>query len=433
MKRARIPSLDGVRAISILLVIAGHWRETHTTGVTADIAGAFANLGVRIFFVLSGYLITRLLLEEQATTGAISLRQFYHRRARRILPASLFFMLTVFIWYHRELHWQHALAALLYVTNFDPGHPWFLGHLWSLSVEEQFYLLWPAVFKKWQAHRAAILVVVIAIAPVYRIAGHLAGWHGRADETFPAVADVLAVGCLTAVLTSVLSSQFSVLSKPAVIPNLISRVIPNLNSDVIPDSSSVVIPDLNPDVIPNVRAARVRACPELAEGNLLLRATSNGWLASAMLASVVAVPIYTGALHFHLTPLLLFAGWPLLHASIAGLLLHVIRKPYWLLNIRPMVWLGKISYSLYLWQQLFAFGPHPRPAAWLGMALVMACLSYYAVEQPMLGINKTEKRSPAEPAEANPEVGTLYARQVAEKLENKAAPWKSGPSGPLPR
>jgi peptidoglycan/LPS O-acetylase OafA/YrhL len=157
MKRTRIPSLDGVRAISILLVIAGHWTETHTTGVKADIAGAFANLGVRIFFVLSGYLITRLLLEEQATTGEISLRQFYLRRARRILPASLFFMLTVFIWYHRELRWQHALAALLYVTNFDPGHPWFLGHLWSLSVEEQFYFLWPAVFKKWQAHRAPIL------------------------------------------------------------------------------------------------------------------------------------------------------------------------------------------------------------------------------------------------------------------------------------
>jgi peptidoglycan/LPS O-acetylase OafA/YrhL len=368
MSRARIPSLDGVRAISILLVIAGHWTETHSAGAAADIAGAFANLGVRIFFVLSGYLITWLLLEERANTGSISLRDFYARRARRILPASMFFMLAAFLVYHRELRWPHAVAALLYVTNFDPGHPWFLGHLWSLSVEEQFYMLWPAALRKWQAHRATILGIVIAIAPLYRVACHVAGWHGRADETFPAVADILAVGCLTAIL----SSQLPVLSKP----------------HITPDSTPHIIPNSQPHVTPNAREARVR--------NLLLRLTSNAWLALAMLAAVVAVPIYAGALRFHLTPLLLFVGWPLLHASIAGLLLHVIRRPYGLLNARPMVWLGKISYSLYLWQQLFAFGPHPRPIWWLGLALTMASVSYYVVERPMLGISFAPERRPEE-------------------------------------
>jgi peptidoglycan/LPS O-acetylase OafA/YrhL len=388
MSRARIPSLDGVRAISIVLVIAGHWTETHSGGTKADIAGAFANLGVRIFFVLSGYLITRLLLEKQAGTETIGLRQFYARRTRRIFPAALFFMLTVFVLYRRELRWQHALAALFYVTNFDPGHPWFLGHLWSLSVEEQFYLLWPAVLEKWRPYRRAILAFVIVQAPIYRVACHLAGWHGQADETFPAVADILAVGCLTAVL----SSPFSVPSRTLVIPNAL----------------------LKPFVIPNAREARVR--------NLLLEAAGNAWLAWAMLAIVIAVPVYTGILHFHLTALLLFVAWPLLHVSIAGLLLHVIQRPYAWLNLRPVAWLGTMSYSLYLWQQLFAFGPHPRPAARLTWAVVIACVSYYGVERPMLRI----KFSSANGSEAAASTSTEEVLPLAaHRIQGNATAWQN--------
>jgi len=314
----RIPSLDGLRAISIALVVIGHWAELR---YHSDIAGAFANLGVRIFFILSGYLITTLLLKEHGKTATINLREFYIRRAYRILPAAYFFMLAAFIIFWGDLRWIHMAAAALYVANFDFTHPWFLGHLWSLSVEEQFYFLWPGVLKKWFRHRVRILISVVAFAPVYRIACHLLGLHGRADETFPAVADILAVGCLLALFSTRL---------------------------------------------PKIKVS---------------------W-AAAMIFPVVLVPIYLGALRFHLTTVLLFVLWPVMHLSIAGLVAHAVQRAYWILNVKPVVWLGKISYSLYLWQQLFAYGQHPRPWYFMFAAVAMASASYYLVEMPMLRLRE---------------------------------------------
>ena len=191
----RIPSLDGLRAISILLVVVGHWLSLH---YRSQAALSYAILGVRIFFIISGYLITTLLLTEHAKTLTISLRDFYVRRAYRILPAAAVFMLAVFVIYRHELRWYHAVAAALYLANFDPKRPWFLGHLWSLSVEEQFYFLWPSVLRKWYRHRVKILLAVVAMAPVYRIICY--ALKLGADETFPAVADNLAIGCLLAIL-----------------------------------------------------------------------------------------------------------------------------------------------------------------------------------------------------------------------------------------
>lgn len=317
----RIPSLDGLRAISIALVVVGHWAELR---YHSDIAGAFANLGVRIFFIISGYLITTLLLREHEKTSTIALRDFYVRRGYRILPAAIVFMAPVFLIFRNELTWYHAAAAAMYLTNFDFAHPWFLGHLWSLSVEEQFYLLWPSVLKRWHAHRKELLLGVVAFAPLYRVGCHFLGWHGQADETFPAVADILAVGCLLAVFAQ--------------------------------------------------RAPRIR----------------RRW-AALMVVPVMLVPAYLGVLHFHLTPLLLFVLWPAMHASIAGLLLHVVRHPYRFLNFAPVVWLGKVSYSLYLWQQVFVFGVRPRPWYFALFALGLASASYYLVEKPMLRMR--EKRS----------------------------------------
>jgi peptidoglycan/LPS O-acetylase OafA/YrhL len=335
MKRipSRIPSLDGLRAISISLVVVGHWAELK---YHSDIAGAFANLGVRIFFIISGYLITTLLLKEHAKTSTIELREFYMRRAYRILPAAFAFMLPVFLIFWHELRWYHMIAAAVYVTNFDFAHPWFLGHLWSLSVEEQFYFLWPGVLKRWFRHRIEILAGVIAFAPLYRVACHFLGLHGRADETFPAVADILAIGCLLAIATAPTPARFSA---------LVSKI-------------------------------------------------KSKW-ALLMVLPVALVPVYAATLHFHITALLLLVLWPLMHFSIAGLLLHVVQRPYWILNVQPVAWLGKISYSLYLWQQLFVFGrqagQHARPLYSVLFAVGLASASYYLVEQPMLRLR--EKRS----------------------------------------
>ena len=240
------------------------------------------------------------------------------------------FMLSVFVIFRRELRWYHMAAAALYMANFDYAHPWFLGHLWSLSVEEQFYFLWPSVLKKWYQHRVAILIGVVAFAPLYRVACHFLQLHGRAEETFPAVADILAIGCLLAIL---------------------GKRVPPIKS--------------------------VWALP--------------------MLLPVVLVPLYVGALRFHTTPVLLFVLWPLMHVSIAALLLHVVQNPYWILNVRPVVWLGKISYSLYLWQQLFAYGTHHRPWYLVLAALGLASISYYSVEQPMLRLR--ERRTAAQKLE----------------------------------
>jgi len=328
----RIPSLDGLRAISISLVVVGHWAELR---YHSDVAGAFANLGVRIFFIISGYLITTLLLKEHTKTSTIGLKEFYIRRAYRILPASFAFMLIVFVIFRHDLRWYHAAAAVLYLANFDFMHPWYLGHLWSLSVEEQFYFLWPGVLKKWYRQRAAILFGVCALAPLYRIACHLAGLHGQADETFPAVADTLAIGCLLAIFAGKMS--------------------------------------------------RIR-----------------GIWAVGMMLPVIFVPAYAGRLHFHITAALLIVLWPAMHLSIAGLLLHTVQRSYRFLNVQPIVWLGKISYSLYLWQQLFVFGKAGRPWYFAIFAIGMATASYHFVELPMLRLreNRTERERTAYAAAA---------------------------------
>jgi peptidoglycan/LPS O-acetylase OafA/YrhL len=341
----RIPSLDGLRALSILLVVIGHLAESRSTSkIGFDVAGAFANLGVNIFFVISGYLITKLLLQENRKTGTISLRQFYIRRAYRILPAATFFMLPVFVIFRHDLRWYHAAAAMFYLANYDFTHPWFLGHLWSLSVEEQFYLLWPGVLKKCISarNRIYILLGVIAFAPFYRILCYFLRLHGQADETFPAVADVLATGCLLAIL------------EPQLLPFLLKRK--NWRPPLI---FLLVLPPL-------------------------------------------LVPLYWGAREFHLNVALLFFLWPAMHFSIAGLILCAVQSHTWILNAKPIAWLGKVSYSLYLWQQLFVYGRQPR--AWYGplLALGMASVSYYLVERPALRLR--EKR----PSKVNEEKAGLF-------------------------
>jgi peptidoglycan/LPS O-acetylase OafA/YrhL len=148
-----IPGLDGVRAIAVLAVLLYH------SGVPG-VPGGF--LGVDVFFVLSGFLISSLLLQEIERTSAVSFGQFYLRRARRLLPA-LFgglalsaVLVLVFAHDAAAQYRQDAISSLFYVTNWwyvaqdlsyfeAMGRPPMLQHLWSLAVEEQFYLLWPLV------------------------------------------------------------------------------------------------------------------------------------------------------------------------------------------------------------------------------------------------------------------------------------------------
>jgi peptidoglycan/LPS O-acetylase OafA/YrhL len=206
--------------------------------------------------------------------------------------------------------------------------------LWSLSVEEQFYFLWPSVLKKWHRHRIAILWAVILVAPFARAAFiyfHIAdGAYGN----LLTVGDNLATGCLLAMF-----------------------------SDRLPE-------------IP--------------------------WKAAALMTIALAlIPLYDANTRLR-TVVALFVLSPLLNFSIAGILIHVVRRPYRILNLAPVVWLGNISYSLYLWQQPFfdRAAPVSYGVLW---ALVLACGSYYAVERPML--RRRERRA----ASARYEAATIAA------------------------
>jgi peptidoglycan/LPS O-acetylase OafA/YrhL len=147
------PALDGLRALAVIAVFAYH----------AELGWARAGfLGVDVFFVLSGYLITALLLAERRREGRIDLRRFWARRARRLLPAVVVLLAAVAVAVPLLAPDQAAriradlVAALAYVSNWwlivgeqsyfeAAGRPPLLQHLWSLAVEEQFYLLWPPV------------------------------------------------------------------------------------------------------------------------------------------------------------------------------------------------------------------------------------------------------------------------------------------------
>lgn len=148
---AHYPALDGVRGIAILMVLLAH---THPKFLDSGF------IGVDLFFVLSGFLITSILLGEYLALGSISLSRFYIRRALRLFPA-LFAMVTVITLYtaifHRDelmMTMENGRAIIFYYWNWilyanyqQNGwtYQWVFGHLWSLSVEEQFYIVWPCV------------------------------------------------------------------------------------------------------------------------------------------------------------------------------------------------------------------------------------------------------------------------------------------------
>src|SRR5205807_2397797 len=163
------PGLTGLRAVAIAIVVARHAGEVSAPPVTAF---AFGFAGVDIFFVLSGFLITSLLIGEWSRTGRISLRQFYVRRALRLLPALFAFLLVLLAFVpfqvdasRRPLAESAGLSAIFLGNIAKTVHWTFrLPHLWSLGMEEQFYLLWPLtllVLLRLRASRFLLLAVAL--------------------------------------------------------------------------------------------------------------------------------------------------------------------------------------------------------------------------------------------------------------------------------
>lgn len=186
MERNRL--IDGWRGVSVLLVVIAHifqfrladhlprgqlgqlLREGHQFAFAAEAAVrvicSLGALGVSVFFVISGYLITTLLLQEEKATGRISVAAFYARRAARILPALFAYLFGVWLLSvtgNTNATNSDLIRAGLLFTNFDPNSiSWSLKHTWSLAVEEQFYLVWPCMLLALTTYRASGLLIILA-------------------------------------------------------------------------------------------------------------------------------------------------------------------------------------------------------------------------------------------------------------------------------
>ena len=192
------PELDGIRGIAILLVLAQHINLPSST-----LAGM---VGVNLFFVLSGYLITSLLIKEQDKSGRIDLRRFYERRVRRLLPALAAVLVATGVLMALQGRFHDylgpAAVSFFYVSDiakaigYDLGY---VGHTWSLAMEEQFYLLWPALLifapRRFLAP-IAIVGIVVAVALQFLLVPDNVLAHFRPDVR----ADAILWGCLIALI-----------------------------------------------------------------------------------------------------------------------------------------------------------------------------------------------------------------------------------------
>jgi peptidoglycan/LPS O-acetylase OafA/YrhL len=201
----RISGLDGLRAISVLAVILGHVIHTQNGPIFLGALHHIGNLGVRIFFVISGFLITTLLLKELEASGSISIRNFYKRRSFRILPAFVVYVAAVYLLYvfgMVALKKGDLFHTLTFTMNYHHERAWALNHLWSLSVEEQFYFVWPFLLlvTGYRASGAICLFVVVAtIAVRYVMIFHFNAVDSQLTREFQAVVDAMAMGALISI------------------------------------------------------------------------------------------------------------------------------------------------------------------------------------------------------------------------------------------
>jgi peptidoglycan/LPS O-acetylase OafA/YrhL len=213
--RGHVPELDGLRGIAILLVLIHHFWPKH--GALADYGAlpAMGWVGVDLFFVISGFLITGILLDTRDDKAYY--RNFYARRALRILPLYYLFVFGIFVLYPLSFTHGFDLTAfrrearsplwyLFYVSNFPTAvvgaQPfWMLHPLWSLAIEEQFYIVFPLLVAVLRPRHLAILLgSLLVLSPMFRLVGYLLqpeNWYLQFEAT-PARVDVLAWGCLLA-------------------------------------------------------------------------------------------------------------------------------------------------------------------------------------------------------------------------------------------
>jgi peptidoglycan/LPS O-acetylase OafA/YrhL len=340
----RWTGLDGLRALAVMLVMIGHYG--HRTAV--------GSLGVGLFYVLSGFLITWLLEREYLRSQRINLSWFYMRRALRIVPALYLFLLVNLLVLPRigvHLGLDEWLASALYVNDYFSALHYrpstALTHTWSLGVEEKFYVIWPPVY--WISRRISLamtrrlLIALFTIVVVWRAALLLA-FQVRphyAQFAFDCRLDYLAAGCFLALMTTTSAAQGR-------------------------------LPD---------RARRHAAWAGLYAvcGLAVLTATLSSWK-------------------------WYWISFPLEYCLLAILLFSVTRVPDWIgwrfLEWPLLRWLGTISYSAYLYHKVtwLLLRESALPALWCALAAgvlttVPAAASYYGLERFFL--RKKKRYTPA--------------------------------------
>lgn len=322
-ERRAIASLDGLRAISCLVVMIAHMR--------LPVLSRFGLLGVRVFFVISGFLITSLLLREYQQSGSLNLRRFYVRRTLRIFPAYYAYLLVLalsltlgIMSIHPKPPW---LLELTYTSNFAHIQPWVVGHTWSLSVEEQFYLAWPVIFLYFGPRKALrFLFVVLLALPLMRVC-----FYFLHVDTFLLCHDYLAMGCVLALLSQ------------------------NLAVDVRWQR-----------LMASKWTALLGALAVAIHGAFAL--SYRWWFA----ADILVMQTLNALL------LAIFLAWCVHNPATAfGRLL----------NLGPIKRLGVLSYSLYLWHVLFI---RPESPWSVGMAVALSFMAaigcHLAVERPFLSL-----------------------------------------------
>ncbi len=332
------PALDGIRAIAVSSVVAYHFGW-------GALPGGF--LGVDVFFVLSGYLITSILLAEHARTGSISMRNFYSRRLRRLFPALALVIVAVSV--DSALHanplqlgdrFKDMIAALFYYANWNfiaSDESYFAGqsgasplrHTWSLSIEEQFYLVWPA-----------LLLVLLAVVTMRR----------RTQ---------LVIGLAVAIGLSAVAMAFTF--------------------DPAAPSRSYYGSD--------GRAQQLLVGVLLAVCLQGLARNAKGLRAWLMISVGSLLALLELMRRLHDTSATYYRGGALIAALITAVLIaSVERHPEGavgrLLSIQPVVWIGKVSYGIYLWHWpvlLWVDGAVLRTA----VTLAVSTVSFYAFERPI--------------------------------------------------
>ncbi len=351
---AHIPTLDGWRCIAIVMVLACHARDRlfGMDGILpiAPIHSILVHgaLGVDVFFGLSGFLITRKLLEEYRWKGAIDLGDFYWRRFFRIFPAAWTYLAVVFLAASAGLITvaPHELqSCFLFWRNYDERLGWYTGQFWSLMVEEHFYLLWPAALVLLAPRRARLAAALSALTIALWRNWHLA--MRFMESIFPnsipehrtdTRLDALLWACLAAI-------AFPLLSKL-----LLGIRFGNLS--------------------PIFFAALVVLSGVLKEGGFAttIQSILRPVLIPLMIVSTVVFP----------------------HGLIGRFL-----------ELSSMRFVGRISYSLYLWQQPFLILDGSAaggltiwqhwPLAPIGL-FACAMASYYCIERPMIRLGSNLRR-----------------------------------------